>query len=440
MNDHPSYEELLTRLDDLLAPCLAQDWPNIPAVRAQGVYVYHRGDERHPGGKRYLDFLAGFGACNAGHNHPRIVAAAREQMARMVHAPAGVIAHEPLLRLAHELGRVTPGGADMFFFGNSGSEAVDGAIKLARYVTGRPGLIAFLGSFHGRTMGASTVTASKVKYRKGHGPFLPAAYFARFPYPYRSLASDEEACAQEALDDIHRLFEYVVPPEDVAAMIVEPVQGEGGYVFPPRSWLRALRDICDEHGILLIFDEVQAGFGRTGQWFAADVYDVEPDVVCLAKGIANGFQLSAIAAPGEIMGRWGAASHGTTYGGNPVACAAALATLDVIREEGLLENARKQGAHMMEALRDLQAESPLIGEVRGIGLMIAVEFIKPDTGKEPNTEAVRSILDRCLEEGLLMYPCGHWAQTIRLIPPLTVTREQVDQGLEIFCRAVLAER
>jgi 4-aminobutyrate aminotransferase len=223
-------------------------------------------------------------------------------------------------------------------------------------------------------------------------------------------------------------------------MIVEPVQGEGGYVFPPRSWLRALRDICDEHGILLIFDEVQAGFGRTGQWFAADVYDVEPDVVCLAKGIANGFQLSAIAAPGEIMGRWGAASHGTTYGGNPVACAAALATLDVIREEGLLENARKQGAHMMEALRDLQAESPLIGEVRGIGLMIAVEFIKPDTGKEPNTEAVRSILDRCLEEGLLMYPCGHWAQTIRLIPPLTVTREQVDQGLEIFCRAVLAER
>jgi 4-aminobutyrate aminotransferase len=439
MKGHPSYEELLKRLNDLLAPCLAQDWPNMPAVRAEGVYVYGRADEQHPEGKRYLDFLAGFGACNAGHNHPRIVAAAREQMARMVHAPVGVIAHEPLLRLAHELGQVTPGGADMFFFGNSGSEAVDGAIKLARHVTGRPGLIAFLGSFHGRTMGASTITASKVTYRKGHGPFLPATYFARFPYPYRSQAPDEQTCAQEALDDIHRLFEYVVPPEDVAAMIVEPVQGEGGYVFPPGSWLKALRAVCDEHGILLIFDEVQAGFGRTGQWFAADVYGVEPDVVCLAKGIANGFQLGAIAAPGEIMGRWGAASHGTTYGGNPVACAAALATLDVIREEGLLENARQQGAYMMDALFDLQAESPLIGEVRGVGLMIAVEFIKPDTDKAPNTEAVRRILDRCLEDGLLMYPCGHWTQTIRLIPPLTITREQVDEGLDIFRRAVLAE-
>ncbi|MGD8967996.1 MAG: aminotransferase class III-fold pyridoxal phosphate-dependent enzyme, partial [Anaerolineae bacterium] len=180
-------------------------------------------------------------------------------------------------------------------------------------------------------------------------------------------------------------------------------------------------------------------FGRTGEWFAADVYDVEPDVVCLGKGIANGFQLGAIAAPGEIMGRWGSASHGTTYGGSPVACAAALTTLDVIRDEDLLENARKQGAYMMEALFDLEAESPLVGEVRGVGLMIAVEFVKPDTDKEPNSEAVRRILNRCLEDGLLMYPCGHWSQTIRLIPPLTISHEQVDQGLEIFRRAVLAE-
>jgi 4-aminobutyrate aminotransferase len=421
-------------LDDLLAPCLAQDWPNIPGTRAEGVYVYDRQ------GKRYLDFLAGFGACNAGHNHPRIVAAAREQMERMVHAPVGVIAHEPLLRLAHELGEVTPGGADMFFFGNSGSEAVDGAIKLARYVTGRPGLIAFLGSFHGRAMGATSVTASKVNYRKGHGPLLPDIHFARFPYPYRSRMADEESCAEEALEDIDRLFEYVVPPEDVAAMIVEPIQGEGGYVFPPGSWLGALREICDEHGILLVLDEVQAGFGRTGEWFAADVYDVEPDIVCLAKGIANGFQLGATAAPRETMSRWGAASHGTTYGGNPIACAAALATLDVIRKEELLQNARTQGAYILGELLDLQAESPLIGEVRGIGLMIAVEFIKPDTDKVPNSEAVRRILNRCLEDGLLMYPCGHWTQTIRLIPPLTISREQVDQGLEIFRRAVLSER
>lgn len=433
MKGHPSYEELLTRLDDLLAPGLSRDWPNMPAERAEGVYVYDKD------GKRYLDFLAGFGACNAGHNHPRIVAAAREQMERMVHAPVGVMASEPLLRLAHELGEIAPGGADMFFFGTSGSEAVDGALKLARYATGRPDIIAFIGSFHGRMMGGTAVTASKAEYRKGHGPHLPGVHFARFPYPYRSSAPDDEACAQEALADIQRLFEYVVPPEEVAAFIVEPVQGEGGYVFPPPSWLEALREICDEHGILLILDEVQTGFGRTGEWFAADLYGVEADVVCLAKGIANGFRLSALAAPGGIMGRWGAASHGTTYGGNPVACAASLATLDVIREEGLLENAREQGAYMLDWLRDLQGESPIVGDVRGVGLMIAVEFIEPGADKEPNSEAVQRILNRCLEDGLLMYPCGHWTQTIRLIPPLTITREQVDQGLEVFRRAVLAE-
>ena len=264
-------------------------------------------------------------------------------------------------------------------------------------------------------------------------------HFARFPYPYRSQAPTDDACVEEALGDIHRLFEYVVPPEDVAAMLVEPVQGEGGYVFPPAGWLQALRDICDEHGILLIVDEVQAGFGRTGEWFATDLYGVQPDVVCLAKGIANGFPLGAIGARREIMSRWGAASHGTTFGGNPMACAAALATLDVIREEGLLENAREQGAYVMDVLQELEGEVPLVGEVRGKGLMMAVEFIRPGTEKEPNTDAVRRILDRCLADGLLLYPCGHWAQTIRIIPPLTITRPQVDQGLDVFRRAVLAE-
>ncbi|MGD2178797.1 MAG: aspartate aminotransferase family protein [Anaerolineae bacterium] len=433
MHKQPSYEALYSRLDELLAPALSQDWPNLPAARAKGVYVYDRD------GKPHLDFLAGFGACNAGHNHPRIVAAARQQMEKMVHAPVGVMASEPLLRLAHKLGEVAPGRADMFFFGNSGSEAVDGALKLARYVTGRPGFIAFTGSFHGRTMGGTAVTASKAKYRRGHGPHLPEIYFARFPYPYRSTAPDDEACAKEALRDIERLFKYVVCPEAVAAFIVEPIQGEGGYVFPPRSWLEGLRELSDGHDILLIFDEVQSGFGRTGEWFAADLYDVQPDIVCLAKGMANGFRLGALAAPGEIMGQWGAASHGTTYGGNPVACAAALATLDVIREEGLLENAREQGSYTLDELHNLQDQSPIVGDVRGAGLMIAVEFIEPGTGKEPNTRAVRRVLDRCLEDGLLMYPCGHWTQTIRLIPPLTITREQVDQGLDIFRRAVLAE-
>jgi 4-aminobutyrate aminotransferase len=427
----PSYDELVARLDDLLAPCLAQDWPNLPVERAEGVYLYTRD------GRWVLDFLAGFGACNVGHNHPRVVAAAREQMERMVHAPLGVIAHEPALRLAWELGQITPGGADMFFFGNSGAEAVEGAIKLARYVTGRRGIIAFLGGFHGRTMGAVSVTTSKVRYRTGHGPFLPDVYYARFPYPFRSSAPDPDACAQEALEDIERLLEYVIAPQDVAAFLLEPIQGEGGYVIPPRSWLVALRQLADEHGILLIFDEVQTGFGRTGEWFAAQAFGVEPDILCLAKGIANGFPLGAVAARRDLMKRWGPVSHGTTYGGNPISCAAALAVLEVIREENLLENARAQGAYMLEALRQLQAESPIVGDVRGVGLMIAVEFVRPGS-KEPNPEAVRRVLQRALEDGLLLYPCGHWTQTIRLIPPLTINREQVEEGLEIFRRAVLA--
>lgn len=431
METCPSYDELVARLDDLLAPCLAQDWPNLPVERAEGVYLYTRD------GRRVLDFLAGFGACNVGHNHPRVVAAAREQMERMVHAPLGVIAHEPALRLAWELGQITPGGADMFFFGNSGAEAVEGAIKLARYATGRRGIIAFLGGFHGRTMGAVSVTTSKVRYRTGHGPFLPDVYYARFPYPFRSSAPDPDACAQEALEDIERLLEYVIAPQDVAAFLLEPIQGEGGYVIPPRPWLVALRQLADEHGILLIFDEVQTGFGRTGEWFAAQAFGVEPDILCLAKGIANGFPLGAVAARRDLMKRWGPVSHGTTYGGNPISCAAALAVLEVIREENLLENARAQGAYMLESLRRLQAESPIVGDVRGVGLMIAVEFVRPGS-KEPNPEAVRRVLQRALEGGLLLYPCGHWTQTIRLIPPLTINREQVEEGLEIFRRAVLA--
>jgi 4-aminobutyrate aminotransferase len=433
MGERPSYPELLTRLNELFAPSLAQDWPNLPVERAEGVYLYDKD------GRRYLDFLSGFGACNVGHNHPRVVAAAREQMERMVHAPLGVVAPEATLRLAWELGKIVPGGADMYFFGNSGAEAVEGALKLARYVSGRRAIIAFLGGFHGRTMGAASVTTSKVKYRTGQGPFVPDVYYARFPYPFRSAAADPEACAREALEDLDRLFEYVIAPQEVAAFLVEPIQGEGGYVVPPAGWLLELRRVANKHGILLICDEVQTGFGRSGEWFASQAFGLEPDILCLAKAIANGFPLGATAARGELMGKWGPFSHGTTFGGNPISCAAALATLDVIRDESLLENARVQGAYMLEQLREVQAETPFIGEVRGVGLMVAVEFVRPGTDKEPATEAVRRILQRSLDGGLLTYPCGHWSQTIRLIPPLTVTREQVDEGLAVFRKAVLAE-
>jgi 4-aminobutyrate aminotransferase len=429
----PSFDELIASRDDILAPCLAQDWPNMAVDRAEGVYVF---DSR---GKAYLDFLSGFGACNLGHNHPKVMEAARSQMERMVHAPVGVTTPESTLRLAWELGRIAPGGANMFFFGNSGGEAVDASIKLARYVTGRPGIIAFIGGFHGRTMGAASVTTSKAKYRRGHLPLIPEVYFARFPYPFRSKAATPQECADEALDDIDRLFEHVIAPEDVAAFLVEPVQGEGGYVIPPQSWMAALRQLCDRHGILLIMDEVQTGFGRTGELFAARVFDVEPDIICMAKGIANGFPLGAIGARRELMKQWGPVSHGTTYGGSPISCAAGLAVLQVIQEENLLANACKQGEYILGRLRDLKGDSSLVGDVRGIGLMIAVEFVIPGTEKEPNTTAVRRILDRCLEAGLLVYPCGHWTQTIRLIPPLNVTRAQVDEALNIFAESVLAE-
>jgi 4-aminobutyrate aminotransferase len=433
MSERPSYPELLARLGDLFAPSLAQDWPNLAVERAEGIYLHDKD------GRRYMDFLSGFGACNAGHNHPRVVAAARAQMERMVHAPLGVVAPEATLRLAWELARIVPGGADMYFFGNSGAEAVEGALKLARYATGRRAIVAFMGAFHGRTMGAASVTTSKVKYRTGQGPFLPEVYYVRFPYPFRSAAPNPEACTREALDDLDRLFEYVIAPQEVAAFLVEPIQGEGGYVIPPAGWLGELRRLADRHGILLIADEVQTGFGRTGEWFASQTLGVVPDILCLAKGIANGFPLGATAARGELMGKWSPFSHGTTFGGNPVSCSAALATLDVIREEGLLENARLQGAYLLEQLGELQVETPIIGEVRGVGLMIAVEFVRPGTSREPNGEAARRILQRSLDAGLLTYPCGHWSQTIRLIPPLTVTREQAAEGLDIFRRAVLAE-
>jgi 4-aminobutyrate aminotransferase len=427
----PAYQDLVDGLGDLLVPCLAQDWPNLPVERAAGSCLFG------PDGRRYLDFIAGFGVCNAGHNHPRIVAAAREQMERMVHAPAGVIAHEPMLRLAWELAKVAPGGADMFFFGNSGAESIETALKGARFLTGRPGIVAFLGSFHGRTMGATSVTSSKASYRRGHGPLLPQVHFARYADPYRAASPTD--CAAEALEDLDRLFAHVIPPEEVAALLVEPVLGEGGYVVPPREWLAGLRRRCDQHGILLVFDEVQSGFGRTGEWFAAQALDVAPDIVCLAKAIANGFPLGATGARRDLLEGWGAASHGTTFGGHPVSCAAALATLEVMREEGLPDKARSQGGYLLERLRELQQKHEFIGDVRGLGLMIGVEFVTPGGGREPAPGVARRVLDRALADGLLLYPCGRLGQVIRLSPPLSVTRPEIDEALDILGRALAAE-
>jgi len=422
-----SWSHLYSQLDDLLAPSLALDEPNIPVERAQGIYVY--GSD----GRTYMDFVSGMATCNLGHNHPKVVEAARQQMARLIHGPIGVVVYESILRLADALSHVLPGKMDMFFFGNSGAEAVEGALKLARYATGRPAIIAFLRGFHGRTLGAASVTTSKAKYRHRYEPLLSSVYFAPFPDPFHDGGPDR-ALAQ-ALDHIERLFNHAVAPDDVACFLVEPIQGEGGYVVPPDAFLRELRRLADRHGILLILDEIQTGFGRTGDWFAAQVFGVQPDIMAIAKGIANGFPLSATVASRDLMRRWEAGAHGTTFGGNPVACAAALAVLQVMREENVLENCRRQGLYALDRLRDLQRRAPTIGDVRGKGLMIGVEFVDPASGK-PWPEAARQVVARSLRDGLLLYPCGLRSEVVRFIPPLIIGRDELDKGLDTFERAV----
>lgn len=422
----PSYEELVERRRKMLAPIFSQDWPNLPVVKAQGLYLYGLD------GKRYMDFMAAFGVVNVGHNHPRVVTAAREQMEKQIHGAVGVTLHESILRLAYMLPEILPGNLDMFFFGNSGSEAVEGAIKLARNVTRRPGIIAFMGAFHGRTYGAASLTASKAIYRTGLDPFLPSIYHVPYADPYHSSHPDNPTlCVEESLAQLQILLKRIIAPSQVAAVIVEPIQGEGGYIVPPKEFLKRLREICTSNGMLLIFDEVQSGFGRTGEWFAAQAFDITPDVMAIAKGIASGFPLGAVCARSELMSRWEPTVHGTTFGGNPVSCAAAVATIDTIRDEGLLQNAKKSGEYLLSRLKELKAKHKVIGDARGLGLMTAIEFIVPGTDREPNSAAAKKFLNECLSRGLLMYPCGLYGQVVRLAPPLNVTRQQIDEAMSI---------
>jgi 4-aminobutyrate aminotransferase len=418
---------ILINAADVLAPSLAEDWPKLPVTKAEGIYLYTAD------GRKYMDFTSGIAVTNLGYNHPHVVKAAQDQMEKLCHSAVGVILHEPLLQLTQALPKVMPEGMEMFFFGNSGAEAVEGAIKLARYVTRRPVIIAFQGSFHGRTYGAASVTSVKSKYRLHYEPFVPGVYFAEYAYPYRCpIGQDPRAVIQWSLDSIQTIFDRYAQPSEVAAILVEPIQGEGGYIVPPASWLNELRRICDEHGILLILDEVQSGFGRTGEMFACQKFNVRPDIMAIAKGIANGFPLGATVSSKDLMSRWSAGSHGTTYGGNPVACAAALATLEVLKEENLLQNAREMGQILLDGLTGLQEKFEVIGETRGMGLMVAMEMIVPGGGKIPNPRAAMDVLENCLERGLLGYMAGLHGHVIRFMPPLIVTEEQVNQALEII--------
>ncbi|HBY47282.1 MAG TPA: aspartate aminotransferase family protein, partial [Chloroflexi bacterium] len=367
-------------------------------------------------GRRYLDFTTGIGVTNTGHCHPAVVKAIQDQAAKIIHAQANILIHEPMIELMDELTSTMPDKLNAVFFANSGAEAIEAAVKLAKIATGRPAIVAFRGAFHGRTHLAMSLTTSRVKVRGHYEPLLPSIYHTPFPYPFRNpYATDpSDACITE----LERLFETVVMPDDVAAIIVEPIQGEGGYIVPPDDFLGRVREICDRHGILLIADEIQTGVGRTGRWWAFEHSNFVPDIVAVAKGIASGMPMSAIVAPQEIMDAWAPGSHGGTYGGNAVTCAAGVATFRAIRDEGMIANAVTMGQRMMDGLDRIAERNPLIGDVRGKGLMVAAEFVTP-SGK-PNPGAVASVVARSIDDGVLLLTAGTWDQAIRIIPPLNV--------------------
>jgi 4-aminobutyrate aminotransferase len=405
-------------------------WPcytGIVAERGEGSLIYGRD------GQTYLDFTSGIGVTNTGHCHPRVVEAVRAQAEKLLHGQANIVLHPPLLELIEELQSIVPPGLDGYFFKNSGSETVEAAVKLARVATKRPNVIVFQGSFHGRTVGVMSMTTSKTIYRAGYQPLMSGVFVAPFPYVYR-YGWEPEQTVNWCLDELRYLLLTQTAPEETAAMLIEPVLGEGGYVVPPAGFLKGLREICDEHGMLLIIDEIQSGFGRTGRWFAHEHFDVQPDIMVMAKGLASGLPLAGVVAPMDLMERWPPGAEGGTYGGNAVACAAAIATIRAMRDEGMLENAQARGEQLMSGLRRLQERYPRIGDVRGLGLMVGVEFTDPD-GK-PDKKSAKAVKTTCQKERLLLLTCGTWDNTIRFIPPLVVTAEQIEDALARFGRAL----
>jgi len=381
-------------------------------------------------GNRFIDYMAGIAVSSTGYNHPQVVAAVREQAGRFLHICGTDFYYQGFAALAERLARLAPGPSPKrVLLTNSGTEAIEGAIKLARYHTRRPALLAFHGAFHGRSYGAMSLTSSKVKQHQHFGPFLPDVHHVPYCNPYRSpVGDDPAACVAETLRAIEGdLFTRHLAPDDLAAIFVEPILGEGGYVIPPDGFLQALRGLCDRHGILLVADEVQCGAGRTGKMWACEWPDVEPDILVTAKGLGSGMPIGALVARESVM-TWKAGSHGSTFGGNPVACAAALATLDVV--EAALPRVRAMGERMLTRARKLEERCPIVGDVRGRGLMIGIELVKDRATKEPFEEAIPRITQRAFQRGLLLLGCGR--STFRLSPPLLLDEYDVDTGMDIL--------
>lgn len=396
---------------------------DIVVERGEGCYLYDSD------GTAYLDFTSGIGVTNTGHSHPKIVKAIQEQAGKLLHGQTNVVYSRPLLELVDRLRTVVPERLDGFFFSNSGAEAVEGAVKLARQATGRRNIIVFQGSFHGRTNQAMAMTTSKTVYRAGYQPLAAGVFVAPFPYAYR-YGWDEQTAVDFCLDELELMLKSQTAPEETAAMVIEPVLGEGGYIPAPPAFTKGLREICDRYGILLVFDEVQSGFGRTGKFFALEHSGVVPDILVMAKGLASGMPMSAIAAPLDLMKRWTTGTHGGTYGGNPVAAAAAVATIKVIQEEGLLANAEARGQQLRDALEEMQVRWPFLGDVRGWGLMVGLEIGVP--GRGPDKDLATRIQAQCLDGNLLLLTCGTYGNVIRWIPPLVVSESQINDALLIM--------
>jgi 4-aminobutyrate aminotransferase len=414
----PKARAVIERDSKIISPSYTRSYPLV-AERGEGAIV------EDPDGNQFLDFAAGIAVVATGHCHPTVVKAIQEQAARLIHMSGTDFYYENMVALAEKLAVLVPGnGPRRVYFGNSGTEAVEAAIKLARYHSGRGQFVAFVGAFHGRTMGSLALTGSKSGQQKGFFPVMPGAHHVPYAYCYRcAYGKEPDSCAVECVQAIEtELFRTTVPPEEVAAIFVEPVQGEGGYVVPPQKFFDELRRLADKHGILLVADEVQSGMGRTGKMFASEHFGLEPDVLTLAKGIASGMPLGAMVARAELMD-WKPGAHASTFGGNPVAVAASLATIELL-EQGLVDNASFIGARLMDKLRDLPKRFPTVGDVRGLGLMIGIELVRDQVTKERAGDLRDKLVQMCFERGLLLLGAG--PNTIRLCPPLVINKDQAD--------------
>jgi 4-aminobutyrate aminotransferase len=402
-------------------PPMADRATHLGVIKGEGSFVTTED------GRRYLDFASGVAVTNVGHNHPYILEKAKTQMEQLIHGGHNVVYYPTYVELAEKLNELN-GGGHKVYFSNSGAEVIEGAVKLAKKATKRAGIISFKRSFHGRTIAATTLTASNSLYRKDYEGLLPSVYFAEYPYAFRTGLTDE-AETKRCLDQLDEIFGLLIAPDQVAAILLEPIQGEGGYIVPPAAFLKSIREICDQHGIVLIFDEIQTGFGRTGKMFAWQHYGVRPDMMTLAKGIANGFPLSALVARSDLMDQWAPGTHGGTYGGNPVACAASLAVIELL-EGGLLDNAAAMGNYLVGRLKELKSVFPAIQDIRGVGLMIGMELMTKDG--QPDAASVALLKNKALEKGLILLSCGTEKNVIRFIPSTAISKSEIDLAISII--------